>query len=291
MNIVSEDMMKIAWIGTGVMGKPMALHLADAGYDVICYNRTYEKAKALEPKVKVAKDIESCVKDVDIVFSIVGYPSDVKETYDEVMKHVNRNTILVDMTTSSPTLAIELEEKARKKGLYMLDAPVTGGDLGAKNATLSIMVGGSEEVYQKVLPLLKHLGKTITYMGKPGNGQHAKLANQTAIAGAIAGIAEALTYAKVKGLDQKDMLSVITGGSANSWQATNNGPKMISKDYAPGFYIKHFLKDLKLVLEEKNDLPLEVVTQVARVYQILSDQNMQDDGTQAIIAYYLRRIN
>lgn len=283
--------MKIAWIGTGVMGKPMALHLADAGYEVCVYNRTIEKAKALEPKVKVASDMKSCVSDADIVFSIVGYPSDVKETYDEVMKHVKKNTILVDMTTSSPTLAIELEEKARKNGLFMLDAPVTGGDLGAKNATLSIMVGGNEVVFNHILPLLKHLGKTITYMGKPGNGQHAKLANQTAIAGAIAGIAEALTYAKAKGLDQEKMLSVITGGSANSWQATNNGPKMISKDYAPGFYIKHFLKDLKLVIEEKKDLPLEVLSQVARVYEILSEQNMQDFGTQAIIEYYIRRLN
>ena len=283
--------MKIAWIGTGVMGKPMALHLADAGYDVTVYNRTYEKAKALEPKCYVANDIKSCVKDADIIFSIVGYPSDVKETYLEVMKYAKKNAIFVDMTTSSPTLAIELEKEAKNKGFFMLDAPVTGGDLGAKNATLSIMVGGDEDVYQKVLPLFKYLGKTITYMGQPGFGQHAKLANQTAIAGSIIGIAEALTYAKAKGLDQEKMLAVITGGSANSWQAANNGPKMINHDYAPGFYIKHFLKDLKLVIEEKKDLPLEVVSQVARVYQLLSDENMQDLGTQAVIEYYLRRLN
>lgn len=283
--------MKIAWIGTGVMGKPMALHLADAGYDVTVYNRTYEKAKALEPKCYVAHDIKSCVKDADIIFSIVGYPSDVKETYLEVMKYAKKNAIFVDMTTSSPTLAIELEKEAKNKGFFMLDAPVTGGDLGAKNATLSIMVGGDEAVFNQVLPLFKHLGKTITYMGQPGFGQHAKLANQTAIAGSIIGIAEALTYAKAKGLDQEKMLAVITGGSANSWQAANNGPKMIKKDYAPGFYIKHFLKDLKLVIEEKKDLPLEVVSQVARVYQLLSDENMQDLGTQAVIEYYLRRLN
>lgn len=290
-NTKSEEIMKIAWIGTGVMGKPMALHLADAGYDVTVYNRTYEKAKALEPKVKVAKDIKSCVENADVVFSIVGYPSDVNETYEHVMKYVKKNTILIDMTTSSPTLAVELEKEAKKQGLSMLDAPVTGGDLGAKNATLSIMVGGDEKVFHHVLPLLERLGKTITYMGKPGNGQHAKLANQTAIAGSIIGIAEALIYAKSKGLDQERMLSVITGGSANSWQAANNGLKMIRGDYAPGFYIKHFLKDLKLVIEVKKDLPLEVVTQVARVYEILSDDHMQDLGTQAVIEYYLRRMN
>lgn len=283
--------MKIGWIGTGVMGKPMALHLAKAGYQVNVFNRTYEKAKSLEPSVVACLDIESCVKDVDIVFSIVGYPEDVKNTYTEVMKYVKENTILVDMTTSSPTLAKALTKEAASKGLFMLDAPVTGGDIGAINGTLSIMVGGDESIFNHVLPLLKHLGKTITYMGEPGNGQHAKLANQTAIAGAISGVAEALTYAKAKDLDQEKMLQVITGGSANSWQASNNGPKMIHKDYAPGFYIKHFLKDLKLVLEEKQDLALDVLEKVTHVYQVLSDSDMQDHGTQAIIEYYLKHLH
>lgn len=282
--------MKIAWIGTGVMGKPMALHLARAGYEVKAFNRTYEKAKALEPEIEACKDLKTCCFDADIVFSIVGYPIDVKETYLEVMKIVKPNTILVDMTTSSPRLAVKLAKEAKEKGLYMLDAPVTGGDLGAKNGTLSIMVGGEEEVFNQVLPIFKHLGKTITYMGKSGNGQHAKLANQTAIAGAIAGTAEALIYAKEKGLNQEKMLQVITGGSASSWQAQNNGPKMISSDYAPGFFIKHFLKDLKLVLEEKENLPLEVVEKVTNIYQVLSDQKMQDKGTQAIIEYYINKL-
>ena len=283
--------MKVAWIGTGVMGKPMALHLANNGYEVQVYNRTFEKAQVMEPKVKAFKDIQSCVSDVDIVFSIVGYPNDVKETYEEVMKHVKKGTILVDMTTSSPTLAIQLEKKAKVLGLSMLDAPVTGGDLGAINATLSIMVGGEEAIYQKVLPLFNCMGKTITYMGDPGNGQHAKLANQTAIAGAIAGVAEALAYAKTNHLDQQRMLQVITGGSAQSWQATKNGPKMIGKDYAPGFFIKHFLKDLKLVLDEKKDLSLDVVETVARVYESLVQIGMHDFGTQAIIEYYLQKLS
>jgi 3-hydroxyisobutyrate dehydrogenase len=283
--------MKVAWIGTGVMGKPMALHLAKAGYEVSVYNRTYEKAVQLEPFVKAHQDIKSCVKDADIVFSIVGYPQDVLETYQSVMKYVKKGTILVDMTTSSPSLAISLYEEAKEKGLFMLDAPVTGGDLGAINATLSIMVGGDQEIFNNVLPLFETMGKTITYMGKAGSGQHAKLANQTTIAGAIMGLAEALVYAKEKELNLDAMLKVITGGSANSWQATNNGPKMLIEDYKPGFYVKHFLKDLKLVLEEKQDLKLEVVETVTQAYQILSDQGFSENGTQSIIEYYLRKMS
>lgn len=282
--------MKIAWIGTGVMGKPMALHLANAGYEVAAYNRHTDKAKALEPQIKAHTSIKSCVKDVDIVFSIVGYPKDVKEVYDEVMKYAKPNTILVDMTTSSPTLAIELEKKASEKGLFMLDAPVTGGDIGAINATLSIMVGGEEHIFKRVLPLFEKMGKTITYMGKPGSGMHAKLANQTVIAGNIMGVTEALIYAKEKGLDLKSMLSVITGGSANSWQAQYNGLKMINGDQQPGFYVKHFLKDLKLVLDEKKDLKLEVVETVTKAYQMLSDQGYAEKGTQSIIDYYLKHM-
>lgn len=282
--------MKVAWIGTGVMGTPMSLHLAKAGYDVSAYNRNPDKAKRLEPLIHAKDTIEACVKDADVVFSIVGYPSDVKEVYLEVMKHAKKGAILVDMTTSSPSLAIQLEKEAASKGYIMLDAPVTGGDVGAINATLSIMVGGSEEAFQNILPLLKILGKTITHMGKPGSGMHAKLANQTVIAGNIIGIAEALVYAKEKGLDQNRMLSVITGGSASSWQAQINGAKMIIHDYKPGFYVKHFLKDLKLVLEEKGDLKLEVVEKVANAYQILSNLGYADLGTQSIIDYYLKHM-
>ena len=280
---------KVAWIGTGVMGQPMATHLAEAGYQVSAYNRTYEKAHILEPLVKAHKDIKSCVQDADIIFSIVGYPKDVKEVYDEVMTYAKKGAILVDMTTSSPTLAKELAQKAMDLGYAILDAPVTGGDIGAKHQTLSIMVGGDEQTFKTILPLLKHLGTTITYMGPSGSGQHAKLSNQIAIAGAISGVAEALVYAKDKDLDLSRMLQVITGGSASSWQAIHNGPKMMIKDYAPGFYIKHFLKDLKLALEEKKDLPLVVLEKVTSLYEQLSHLEMDDLGTQALIEYYLQK--
>ena len=282
--------MKIAWIGTGVMGKPMALHLANAGHKVTVYNRTIEKAKALEPHVEVAETIKACVQDKDVVFTIVGYPQDVKEVYEEVIEYAHPNTMCVDMTTSSPKLAKELYEKAKKKGLSMLDAPVTGGDLGAINGTLSIMVGGDEKTYTNVLPLLEIMGSKITYMGKPGSGMHAKLANQTVIAGNIVAIAEALTYAEKKGLEPYRMLEVIVGGSANSWQAAKNGPKMISKDYQPGFYLKHYLKDLKLIIEEKEDLKLPVLEKVTDIYERLYQLGFQDFGTQAIIEYYIQKL-
>ncbi|MBU1141863.1 MAG: NAD(P)-dependent oxidoreductase [Firmicutes bacterium] len=283
--------MKIAFIGIGVMGKPMALHLSDAGHEVNVYNRTYEKAKALEPKVKAFTSIKNCIKDAEVIISIVGYPSDVIEVYDEVIEYAKEGTILVDMTTSSPSLAIELYQMAKQKGLSMLDAPVSGGDIGAIKGTLSIMVGGDEVTFHMVYPLLKLMGSTVTYMGKAGSGMHAKLANQTVIAGNIIGIAEALIYAKEKHLDMNKMLAVITGGSANSWQASNNGSKMIEHDYRPGFYVKHYLKDLKLILEEKGDLKLEIVEKVAKAYQILSDQGYADLGTQSIIEFYLKKMN
>jgi 3-hydroxyisobutyrate dehydrogenase len=279
-------MKRIAWIGTGVMGKPMAKHLLDAGYEVSVFNRTISKARNIDPKISVFDDLAMCVKNVDIVFSIVGYPKDVKEIYQVIIESVQPGTILVDMTTSSPTLAKELYEIAKLKNISLLDAPVTGGDKGAIEGTLSIMVGGDQSTYMEILPLLQVLGSRITYMGKAGSGQHAKLANQAAIAGAISGVAEALTYAKYQGLDLNSMLSVITGGSANSWQAQINGAKMIIQDYKPGFYIKHYLKDLNLILEEKDNLPLEIVTSVQKMYDFLSKKGHEDQGTQALIVYY-----
>ena len=286
--VLKEDcfMKKIAWIGTGVMGKPMALHLADAGYEVTVYNRTHSKAKAMEPKVTAFTTIKETIKDADVIFTIVGYPEDVKEVYDEIIPHAKKHAILVDMTTSSPSLAKELNLKAQGYYLDILDAPVTGGDLGAINASLSIMVGGDHAAFDQVLPLLELMGKTINYMGAPGNGQHAKLANQISIAGSIAGIAETLTYAKAQGLDLEKTLSVITGGSASSWQAVNNGPKMISKDFEPGFFLKHLLKDLNLVLQEKGDLFLPALESVQKIYEELSALGLDDEGSQAIIKFY-----
>ena len=283
-------MKKVAWIGTGVMGAPMASHLAKAGYEVSAYNRTHSKASVLEPLVKAFETIQETVVEADIIFTIVGYPKDVEEVVNEVMLHAKEGAIIVDMTTSSPTLANQLYIQGKSKGFKLVDAPVTGGDLGAINATLSIMVGGDIEVYDEILPLLEVMGKTINYMGDAGNGQNAKLANQIAIAGAIAGTAEALTFAKQKGLDLNTMLNVISGGSASSWQAINNGSKMIVDDMLPGFFVKHFLKDLKLAIDEKNSLYLPILENVTTIYQILSDEGLGDLGTQSIINYYINQL-
>lgn len=283
-------MMNILWIGTGVMGVPMAKHLQQAGHQVYAYNRTPEKAKRLEPEIKFCDAIESCIDKVNAVFTMVGYPEDVKEVYEKVIPLAKPKTILVDMTTSSPTLAKTLAEQAKAKDIMMLDAPVTGGDIGAINGKLSIMVGGDFYTYEKMLPLFMHLGSTITYMGPSGSGMVAKLANQTVIAGNILGIVEAITFAKDKNLDLTSLLSVITGGSADSWQASNNGPKMIRKDYRPGFYVKHFLKDLKLVMAEKGQLPLTVVETATKAYETLMTKGFSEKGTQAIIEYYMQRM-
>lgn len=279
--------MKIAWIGTGVMGRPMALNLAKAGHEVHVYNRTSSKAFAMEKEgVKAQETIKDVVKNADVIITIVGYPKDVFNVFEEIFLHAKQDAIIIDMTTSSPTLAKQLFKKGKDLGFNVLDAPVTGGDLGAINATLSIMVGGDEEAFNKAFPLFEKLGKTVNYMGEAGSGQYAKLANQASIAGAIAGAAEALRFAKEKNLDLTKMLNVITGGSATSWQAANNGPKMISGDDSPGFYIKHFLKDLNLILEEVDSFTPEVVKVVQGIYDKLVTLGHEDSGTQAIIKYY-----
>lgn len=278
--------MKVLFIGTGVMGKPMALHLAKHGVDVTVYNRTYEKALALEPAVKAEKDLKKAAMDKDLIFSVVGYPSDVKEVYETIIPIAKKGAILVDMTTSSPSLAVRLYDLALKHNLKMLDAPVTGGDLGAINATLSIMVGGDEDAFKIVLPYLEMMGKTITYMGAPGSGQNMKLANQIVIAGNLLGIAEGISFASHKELDLTKFLNVIVGGSANSWQASVNGKKMIEKDFEPGFYVKHFLKDLRLAIEEFNLGELPILKHTEKV--LTSLVNEQNEGTQAVIKYYLK---
>lgn len=275
--------MKIGFIGGGIMGLPMALNLVKAGYDVTLYNRTYKKIEPYQSKIKIVKTLDELVKDKDVIFSIVGYPTEVESLYFELFKIAAKKTILVDMTTSSPELAKRLYILAKKSDLSILDAPVTGGDKGAILGNLSIMVGGDEPVFKTVLPLFKVMGKTVTYMGVSSTGQYMKLANQIVIASNIIGIAESLVFAKDHGLDLSKALEVINGGSAHSWQAENNGPKMVTQDYSPGFYIKHFIKDLRLAIDEmKTDLPN--LRQAEALYTKL---NQLDLGTQAIIEAYL----
>lgn len=284
-------MKKIAWIGTGVMGNAMVGHLIDAGYECSLYNRSREKMLNHQGKAIICESIKDALKDADIVFTIVGYPKDVEEVYcseEGIFNHCKKGALCIDMTTSAPSLAIKLFDTAQSKGIRMLDAPVSGGDIGAKNATLSIMVGGNEDDFNEAKEYFKFLGKQITYIGKSGSGQHCKMANQIVVAGNIAAVTEALCYIKSKGLDENIIIQAISGGAAGSWQLSNNGPKIIKDDFNPGFYIHHFVKDLRLVCEEaeKNELDLSIVKEVLKKYEHLVTDGYGLLGTQALIKDY-----
>ena len=265
-------MMKIAFIGIGVMGRSMVINLLKAGYPVSVYSRREESAReAVEKGAVWQRSIADCVREADMVITMVGYPKDVEEVYFKeggIIESAPAGAILADMTTTSPKLAVRIFEAAGARGLSALDAPVSGGDIGARNGTLAIMAGGEEDVFRRALPVFECMGKTIRYQGKAGSGQHTKMANQIAIAGTAAGVAEALSYAKAAGLDPAATLDAISGGSAVSWQMLNNGPKMLKRDFAPGFFIKHFIKDMSLAREEAEDreLSLPVLTQVLELY-------------------------
>lgn len=284
-------MKKIAWIGTGVMGNAMVSHLINAGYSCNVYNRSKEKMLNLKDKAKICDSIQETVSDADIIFTMVGYPKDVNEVYCAdygVFNHCKKNALCIDMTTSAPSLAIELANKAREKGVRLLDAPVSGGDVGARNATLSIMVGGHLSDYDEALEYFQLMGKLITYIGEHGSGQHCKMANQIVVAGNIAAVTEAISYIQSKGLDENRILQAISGGAAGSWQLSNNGPKILKQDYNPGFYIHHFIKDLKLVCEEAENehLDLSVVKDVLSKYEKIANEGYASLGTQALIKAY-----
>lgn len=282
--------MKIAWIGVGVMGRSMALNLKKAGHSVSVYNRTLSKCDGLEADgINICTTIKECVNDADAIFTIVGYPKDVEEVYLSdygIFANAKEGAYVVDMTTSSPALAKKLAEVGTK--FHVLDAPVSGGDIGAKNGTLSIMVGGEKEDFDYLLPVFEAMGKNITYLGKAGSGQNCKACNQIAIAGTIAAAAEAMHYAESVGLDGNTVLDAISKGAAGSWQIDNNAPKMLINDYEPGFFIKHFIKDLKIArdtMQSKNE-ELEVLNKVLEMYESIADNGLDNKGTQAIFEYY-----
>lgn len=285
-------MTHVAWIGTGVMGGPMALHLQKNGYQVKAYNRSREKSRALAPQGVIPCDtIAEAVRDADYVFTIVGYPRDVEQVYlgkDGIFDWIKPGAVAVDMTTSSPVLAEKLYAAGREKGVSVLDAPVSGGDAGAKNAALSIMVGGDEEAYERALPLLQCMGKSITRMGGPGAGQHTKACNQICVAGATAAYTEALAYAIKAGLDPEKMLGAIAGGAAGSWQIDHMAPRALASDHAPGFFIKHFIKDMRIIRQaaREKSLDLPMLESVLRLYEEMDAAGQGDLGTQALIRRY-----
>ncbi|MEB5685312.1 NAD(P)-dependent oxidoreductase [Mammaliicoccus lentus] len=279
----------IGFVGTGVMGKSMAGHLIDKGYEVNVYNRTKSKADDLVEKGATWCDtIATLSGKSDIIISIVGYPKDVESIYlsqDGILNHAKANSIVIDMTTSSPALAHDIYEKAKERNIKSLDAPVSGGDVGAKNAALTIMVGGDQEAYNQVEDIFNLLGKNVVYQGKSGNGQHTKLSNQIAIAAGMLGVAEAIIYAEEAGLDIDKVFNSIEHGAAGSWSLSNLGPRMVKEDYAPGFYVKHFIKDMKLAIEESEKMGLYMpgLLKAKEVYDALSEAGYDDNGTQAVI--------
>ena len=287
-------MKKVAWIGAGVMGRPMAGHLQAKGFDVSVYARKPEVLETMKTQYGIEKcysTIQEAVADAEVVFVMVGYPKDVEEVIlgeNGVFANVKPGTYVVDMTTSSPSLAARLYEEGKKKGLHVMDAPVSGGDSGAKAGTLSIMVGGDEADFEAVMPMFQAFGKSINYMGPAGCGQHTKAANQICVAGATAALTEAIIYAQKVGLDPEKMLQAISGGAAGSWQINNMAPRALHGDHAPGFFIKHFVKDMRIVKEEAaaKGVDLEMLDSVLGLYEKMMERGYENDGTQALIKYY-----
>ncbi|KRL61837.1 NAD(P)-dependent oxidoreductase [Latilactobacillus fuchuensis] len=280
----------IGFIGTGVMGSSMVKNLLKADYAVTVYNRTKHKTDALVALgAKWADSPAAVAQQSDVILSIVGYPQDVEAIYygeQGLFSVVQPGQILVDMTTSTPTLAQKIAASATKKGIQTLDAPVSGGDIGAQKGTLTIMVGGDQAAYDQVLPIFEAMGQSVHYFGAAGSGQHTKMANQIMIAGTMTGMTEMLVYAKAAGLDLEAVLKTVNGGSAQNWSLANYGPRILANDYTPGFFAKHFLKDLKIALteSEKMGLTLPATHQAKKLYaRLVNEEQLGDDGTQALI--------
>jgi 3-hydroxyisobutyrate dehydrogenase len=280
---------RVGWIGTGVMGGSMAGHLLRAGYPVTIHTRTRERAGELESRGAAwAESPAEVAAASDITFAIVGFPSDVREVFlgDEgALAGATPGDLLVDMTTSEPSLAIEIHERAAAGEVGSVDAPVSGGDVGARNGTLSIMVGGDAGDVARVHPLLEVLGSTIVHQGGPGAGQHTKMVNQILIASGMIGVAEALLYARQSGLDLHKVLSAVGGGAAGSWSLSNYGPRILDGDFAPGFFVDHFVKDMGIALSEAAAMNLSVpgLALAHQLYVSLQAQGGGRNGTQALL--------
>jgi len=292
--ISSDSEMKpsIGFIGLGIMGASMAGHLLAADYPVNVYNRSKEKTNSLVEKgAQWCDTVGDLAVSSHVIITMVGYPSDVEEIYFGAGKILDKakNAYLIDMTTSSPSLAVRIAQEAEKRGCHSLDAPVSGGDIGARNAKLSIMVGGKQADFDAVLPILKMMGTNIVLQGGPGAGQHTKMCNQIVVAGTIMGVSEGLAYAKQAGLDASKVMESIGGGAASGFQLLNSGAKMIAGDFAPGFYVEHFLKDLGIALDEadKNKLDMPALSLAKRLYSELVAKGCGRNGTQVLYTKYI----
>jgi 3-hydroxyisobutyrate dehydrogenase len=287
--IVHPESTRIGWIGTGVMGRSMCSHLLKAGYKTSVYNRTPAKLNDLISLGAVAcSSPEDVAKKSDIVFSMVGYPSDVEEVIlgqRGVLTGLVAGGVIVDMTTSRPGLAAKIAGEALRKGVVALDAPVSGGDVGAREARLSIMVGGTVETFVALTPLWKLMGATYVFQGPPGSGQHTKMVNQILIASAMVGLCEALLYAKHNGLNPELVLQSVSSGAAGSWSLSNLTPRILKADYAPGFFVDHIVKDLAIAIEEAEKVGLELpgLSNAKKAYEYLQAMGHGKSGTQSLI--------
>jgi 3-hydroxyisobutyrate dehydrogenase len=282
----------IAFIGTGVMGLSMAGHLMDAGFPLVVHNRTAEKTASLVERGAVfAATPGEAASQADIVITMVGYPADVEQIYlsrGGIIERARDGAVLIDMTTSSPALAARVSRKAAERGISAIDAPVSGGDIGAKNATLTIMVGGEAAAFEQVESVLHVMGTSVILQGGPGCGQHTKMANQIAIAGSMLATVESIAYAQHAGLDARRVLESIGAGSAASWSMANLAPRILDDNFAPGFYVKHFVKDMAIAIEAADRMGLELpgLSTAKRLYTHLERNGGGDLGTQALWLLY-----
>ncbi|GFH40023.1 NAD(P)-dependent oxidoreductase [Lactococcus insecticola] len=281
---------KIGFIGLGVMGHAIAANLQADGYALNVYNRTASKADDLVANgASYLATPREIAQESDIIITMVGYPADVESVYFDaeagIFSGISAGKIVIDMTTSTPTLAKKIAEKAETLGVLALDAPVSGGDIGAKNRALTIMSGGDKAAFEKVVDIFGHISKKAQYFGQAGSGQHVKMANQIGIAGTMTALSELLVYAKAANLDLDAVLDTLSAGGADTWSLENYGPRILKADYTPGFFIKHFIKDLKIALDEseKMDLTLPATQLALDLYEKVADKGFNDAGTQALI--------
>jgi 3-hydroxyisobutyrate dehydrogenase len=290
--LFTPDNTVIGFIGTGVMGKSMVGHLMASGYPVIVYSRTKEKAgDLLEKGAEWGETPQDVASKANVIFTMVGYPSDVEGIYlgeNGLVNHAKPGSYLIDMTTSAPSLAVKIFKAAKEKDIHAIDAPVSGGDVGAKEAKLSIMVGGEEDDVEAIRPLLNLLGTNIVYQGRAGAGQHTKMCNQIAIASNMIGVCEAIVYAEKAGLNPESVLKSITTGAAGSWSLSNLAPRMLNSNFEPGFYIKHFIKDMKIALDEAEQMEMKVpgLALAKSLYDQLAEMGEENSGTQALYKYW-----
>jgi 3-hydroxyisobutyrate dehydrogenase len=286
---ISPEKTRIGWIGTGVMGRSMCGHLIAAGYKATIYSRTKEKAADLiERGAKWAASPREVAANSDVIISIVGFPSDVRQVLlgnDGALAGCKSGNVLIDMTTSEPSLAVEIAEQAKQKGVVSIDAPVSGGDVGARNATLSIMIGGDADTVTALEPIWKAMGQKWIRQGGPGAGQHTKMVNQILIATGMIGVCEALLYGYKAGLNLETVLESVASGAAGSWSLSNYGPRMIAGNFDPGFFVEHFIKDMGIALAESRRMGLAVpgLALGEQLYQAVAAQGHSRKGTHSLM--------